>query len=202
MDFNSLPLDIKKISCHNPKNLSTYTNLRAQTRLRPSRTKMDYYFRSKNKSICKFQERRWGLFIFVPFPMGSQFESISVLHYLEKSILISTLSVHKKKLLCGFCVRESVTVSVTMIARETVRENGVIKWVLIKFFRYFGNKTQSSADKQKKIGTESNCSPFADQSQMYSMRSTAYVFAHWEWSCLGALRAQKLQKMVSLFWNF
>ena len=150
MDFNSLPLDIKKISCHNPKNLSTYTNLRAQTRLRPSRTKMDYYFRSKNKSICKFQERRWGLFIFVPFPMGSQFESISVLHYLEKSILISTLSVHKKKLLCGFCVRESVTVSVTMIARETVRENGVIKWVLIKFFRYFGNKTQSSADKPKK----------------------------------------------------
>ena len=108
----------------------------------------------------------------------------------------------QKKLLCGFCVRESVTVSVTMIARETVRENGVIKWVLIKFFRYFGNKTQSSADKQKKIGTESNCSPFADQSQMYSMRSTAYVFAHWEWSCLGALRAQKLQKMVSLFWNF
>ena len=54
----------------NQKNLSTYTNLRAQTGLRPSRTKIDYYFRSKNKSICKIPGAQVRIIYFRSFPYG------------------------------------------------------------------------------------------------------------------------------------
>ena len=70
MDFNSYSLDIRNISCYNPKNSSTYTNLRAQTRLRPSRTKMDYYFTSKNKSICKITGAQVRIIYFLSLSYG------------------------------------------------------------------------------------------------------------------------------------